>query len=105
MTLEEAEAKSAALTLILDGLAPNELYQVLLGAGVYAPAVSSTAYVIRILEETGVDALEIDAALHIVSRSTISHVADILRDSGELAKLLRALTYAGYDGAVQGEGE
>lgn len=84
MTQEEKAAKAAALTLLLDGLSPSDLHDVLLEAGIYAPAVSSTQYVYRILDGVGTPERFREQLLVTVRKDVIQYTGTLLREVGAL---------------------
>ncbi len=84
---EAKDALPAQLTLLLHGLSPAELYEALLAAGIYAPAVSSIEHVRNRIQE-GLGAAyrlsddDLDNALIGISRSTIKDVSHYLTETG-----------------------
>jgi hypothetical protein len=94
MTPEERDVVVAQLSLLLDGLAPNELHDLLLAAGVYAPAVTSTSYVRNILRESVWAVNHEDDVLAAVRDRTIRMVDTWLRGGDALRSLV--ITSAGH---------
>lgn len=79
---EEMAAKGAAITLLLDGLKPGDLHDVLLAGGIYAPAVSSTQYIYDILDEIGAPANKRQQMLNDIRIQVMSFTRDVIRDVG-----------------------
>lgn len=89
MTEDELAAKGAAIALLLDGLKPADLDDVLLRGGVFAPAVSTTQYIYRIFDDMGAPKghLARQFMLNDICVQTITIVSGIICDVGSAHRL------------------